>query len=120
MKLLDRFLFIFIMLDFLSAYLFATLVVMSMEVLSGVTVYRSTRELHPPSTNSDATFDNFNPSPFHVLVKRKRNPWIKTVELLSHQPLSFPWNMKVFLAKPNYAMVRVELNRKPSANYTGP
>ena len=73
-----RFLFIFIMLDFLSAYLFATLVVMSMEVLSGVTVYRSTQELHPPSTNSDATFDNFNPPPFHVLVRRKRNPWIKT------------------------------------------
>lgn len=70
-------------------YSFATPVVISIEMLSGVTVYRSTRELHPPSTNSDATFDNFNPSPFRVLVGRERNPWIKTAG--TTQPPPFPF-----------------------------
>lgn len=63
---------------------------MSMGVLSGVTVYRSTRELYPPSTNSDATFDNFNPPLlFRVLVRRKRNPRIKTAG--ATQPPPFPF-----------------------------
>jgi len=61
---------------------------MSIEVLSGVTVYRSTRKLHPPSTNSDATFDNFNPPPFRVPggVQAKsldQNGWSCSVTTLS-------------------------------------
>jgi len=58
---------------------------LSLEVLSGVTVYRSTRKLHPPSTNSDATFDNFNPPPFRV-PSASEILGSKWLELFSHHP----------------------------------
>jgi len=81
----------------------------------------NTGELQPPSTNSGATFDNFNPPhPFtfwrgagEILGWKRSEPPSAPVAFLEHEGIPS--------TKPNYALaVCVELNRKPSANYTGP